>query len=531
MDKSLSRALGGSLQRSLLRHKVDSICNFCTTSTDSPSARVQALAPRDPSHDGPKLWKRLHGLFDHEVPLTDPFPGVPEPELISAPQRGPHLITTLSNGIRVISQDLGGQVSSLGLYVDAGSRDEIPQLAGATHFLEHMAFKSTTKRSHFMLSRDLEKLGATVGAAASRESLSYTAECLRKVVPGVVEAIAETVLYPRFRFADSEPMRDLIEAEIQEQKKVVEKEVKDLSADSQTKLMESLHAAAYDYRTLGLPLVAEERKLEMIRSDVLTAFMQLHFTPDRMIFSATNVEHQEIVQLVDKFFGSMEASPRQYVRPKAVYTGGEARLAGDGPVQVAIAFQGVPWKDKDLIPACILHTLLGGGGSFSAGGPGKGMYSRLYTSLLVGYPWIISATAFNHCYTDSGLFGIHCSADPERTEELLEILMKETKSMKQALNERAVRRAKKMTKSSLLMNLESRAVVCEDLGRQILTSGQYLEPDKLASMVDKVKTEDLERVIDRMLSSKPTLAIYGDHHGLPSYTEVTAGFKQGAVAA
>lgn len=186
-----------------------------------------------------------------ETLLLDPFPGVPEVEPISTPQKAPHLLTTLSNGIRVISQDLGGQVSSLGLYVDAGSRDESSEVAGATHFLEHMAFKSTTKRSHYMLSRDLEKLGATVGAAASRESLSYTAECLRKVVPGVVEAIAETVLYPRFRFVESEPMRDLIEAEIRDQKKVVEKEIKDLSSDSQTKLMESLHAAAYDYRTLG----------------------------------------------------------------------------------------------------------------------------------------------------------------------------------------------------------------------------------------------------------------------------------------
>jgi len=128
---------------------------------------------------------------------------------------------------------------------------------------------------------------------------------------------------------------------------------------------------------LGLPLVAEERRLEAIQSDVLDAFMEMHFTPDRMIFSATNVDHQEIVQLVDKFFSSMQPSPRQYIRPKAIYTGGEARLAGDGPVQVAIAFHGVAWKDKDLIPACILHTLLGGGGSFSAGGPGKVSRDRI----------------------------------------------------------------------------------------------------------------------------------------------------------
>eukprot|EP00871_Galdieria_phlegrea_P001818 jgi/Galph1/2637/GphlegSOOS_G1296.1 len=530
MERSLRRTLFTFQQPLKFRSTLEVFCRFCTSS-ESPSAKVQSLAPKDPTLGAPRLWKAFHGLFEHEVPMTDPFPGVPEPEIITESIVGPHILTTLPNGIRVITQDLGGHVSSLGLYIDAGSRDETSEVAGATHFLEHMAFKSTTKRSHYMLSKDLEKLGASVGAAASRESISYTAECLRKVVPGVLETIAETVLFPRFRFIESEPMRDLVEAEISEQRKIVSKEVMDLSNDPQTRLMESLHGAAYDYRSLGLPLVAEERKLNHIDSTVLSHFMDTHFTPERMIFSATNVNHEEIVSLVDEFFGSMKPSMQKFSRQQAIYTGGETRLAGDGPVQVAIAFKGVPWKDKDLIPACVLHTLLGGGGSFSAGGPGKGMYSRLYTSLLVGYPWIISATAFNHCYTDSGLFGIHCSADPERLEELLEILMKETRSLKQALNERAVKRAKKMTKSSLLMNLESRAVVCEDLGRQILTSSQYLEPQKLAALVDKVKTEDLERMIDRMLSSKPTLAIYGDHHGLPSYMEVTASLKQGAVAA
>ncbi len=131
-------------------------------------------------------------------------------------------------------------------------------------------------------------------------------------------------------------------------------------------------------------------------------------------------------------------------------------MPADGPAHIAIGFQGVSWQDEDLVPACVLHTLLGGGGSFSSGGPGKGMYTRLYSEILNRHGWVSSAMAFNHCYADTGIFGIHASCDdPANLNNLIEVVSAQMGKLMEPLAPGELARAKAMTKSSLIMNLES----------------------------------------------------------------------------
>lgn len=144
---------------------------------------------------------------------------------------------------------------------------------------------------------------------------------------------------------------------------------------------------------------------------------------------------------------------------------------------VVIGLEGTSHQDPDFVASCVLNLMMGGGGSFSAGGPGKGMYTRLYTNVLNQYHWMYSATASNHVYTDSGLFCIHVSAPPQHISNAVKVITREMVAMASEPGSEELRRAKTQLQSVLLMNLEARPVVFEDIGRQVLVTGTRKKPE------------------------------------------------------
>jgi mitochondrial-processing peptidase subunit alpha len=197
---------------------------------------------------------------------------------------------------------------------------------------------------------------------------------------------------------------------------------------------------------------------------------------------------------------------------------------------IHLAFEALPISSPDIYALAILQTLLGGGGSFSAGGPGKGMYSRLYTKVLNQHAWVESCVAFNNSYTDSGLFGIAASCSPTQVAQMLEVMCRELNSLglesgHASLKEQEVRRAKNQLKSSLLMNLESRMVGLEDLGRQVQVHGRKVGVKEMCRKIEEVTIEDLRRVARMVFggmvrnngvgSGSPTVVLQeGDEEGV-----------------
>lgn len=166
---------------------------------------------------------------------------------------------------------------------------------------------------------------------------------------------------------------------------------------------------------------------------------------------------------------------------------------------IHIAFEAFPISSEDIYALATLQTLLGGGGSFSAGGPGKGMYSRLYTNVLNQHGWVESCVAFNHSYTDSGLFGISASCSPAKVTQMLEVMCRELQALTlesgySSLQPAEVNRAKNQLRSSLLMNLESRMVELEDLGRQVQVHGRKVGVKEMCRKIDELTVQDLKRV-------------------------------------
>lgn len=174
---------------------------------------------------------------------------------------------------------------------------------------------------------------------------------------------------------------------------------------------------------------------------------------------------------------------------------------------IHLAFEALPISSSDIYALATLQTLLGGGGSFSAGGPGKGMYSRLYTNVLNQHGWVESCIAFNHSYTDSGLFGISASCNPARVKEMLDVMCRELQNLTldkgyQVLQPAEVNRAKNQLRSALLMNLESRMVELEDLGRQVQVHGRKIGVKEMCAQIEALTVQDLRKVARQVFGGR-----------------------------
>ncbi|KAL6770558.1 MPPA1 [Auxenochlorella protothecoides x Auxenochlorella symbiontica] len=458
----------------------------------------------------------LSGLFGGSnrvtTPLTDPLPGVQLPTPAPAPSSRPEThITILSNGVKVASENTPGATATLGIYVESGSVNETPANSGVSHLLEYLAFKSTAHRTHLRLVRDVEALGANVLASASREQMAYTIDLPRTLVPEALEVLADAVLAPR-----------LAPHEVRDAAAKLEADLKGLADNPQLALLEGLHAAAYS-GDLGKPLIAAEGAAARLTPADIADFLAENYTAPRIVLSGAGVDHQELAGLAEPLFSAVPGGPPAPSGGSA-YTGGEFRRAAPGGLTHAIlAFEFAGgWRDvQGSVAATVLQYLLGGGGSFSAGGPGKGMHSRLYRRVLNQHGWVSNCTALSSIYNDTGLVGIFASADADRADHLVRVLADEAAALVSDLKDgEELERAKAAALSSVLMNLESRAVVAEDIGRQVLTYGSRKPAAEFAAAIQALTAKDLKASVKAALAKPPTLATLGDVARVPSLEAV-----------
>lgn len=246
------------------------------------------------------------------------------------------------------------------------------------------------------------------------------------------------------------------------------------------------------------------------------------------MLAASGVDHEQLLSFAEPLLADLPQVPCQEVI-KSQYIGGDFRCQADSQrTHIALAFE-VPggWhSEKDAIALTVLQTLMGGGGSFSAGGPGKGMYSRLYLRVLNEYQQVQSFSAFNSMYNDSGIFGIHATTGSDFVSQAVELATRELLAVATPgqVTEVELNRAKNSTKSAVLMNLESRMVVTEDIGRQILTYGQRKPVEHFLKVLNEVTLNDITNIAQKIISTPLTMASWGDVIQVPSYDGVSRLF-------
>lgn len=268
---------------------------------------------------------------------------------------------------------------------------------------------------------------------------------------------------------------------------------------------------------LGRSVVCSPKRIPLVNRDMIVTYRQRLFTPDRIVIGVAGLEHEMAVQLAEQYFGDMAPSDRPYVAEKARYTGGARHeyVPDAKMLTVSVAFESVHASSPDLFAVAALQTLMGGGGSFSSGGPGKGMYTRLYTEILNQYNWMEHTSANIACYADSGLFSITFSAPPTYLSATLNLLGEQFLGMAAGIDERELSRAKNQLKSNMLMAIETRATLLEEATRQVMLMGKSVSVQDVCDAIDALKADDLQRVAFDMLFTarmqlRPlSVAVYG----------------------
>lgn len=423
--------------------------------------------------------------------------------------------TLLSNGVTVYSIDNNSPVAQIGVQVGVGSRDENPQISGITNFLERATLRSSQNRSHFRLVREMNKVGCNLSVRSSRERMFFQGTAIREHVPYVLGT-----------FADLQQNHAYDQVELREVRAECKEFLSTYDANNPEYMTQLIHEAAYGTQGLGLPQICGDHNLERFDADLLNEFTTERYTADRLLVGGVGIDHQTLVNLATDMFGSVPKG--SYVTPESKFVGGEVRdhNPADPLAHVALVTESVPYGSADLYAVGVLGQLLGGGGSFSTGGPGKGMYTRLYKNVLCQHSWVEKIERTFGWYHDTGYFGIQGSCDPHRAGEFIQVIHNEMTKLVENATEAEVARAKNQLKSRVLQVCGQDAAQMEDMLLQALTGGEVLDHWALLRNIDRVTADDLSRLAKQYLSGPIALAAAGDLSHLPRLAQINTGSSQ-----
>ncbi|MBV8132996.1 MAG: insulinase family protein [Alphaproteobacteria bacterium] len=413
-------------------------------------------------------------------------------------------LSTLANGLRVATDRIDTvDTVSLGIWIDVGTRHEQADFNGVAHFLEHMAFKGTNRRSALAIAEEIEAVGGHLNAYTSRESTAYYAKMLKEDVPLALDILSDILQNSTF-----EP------EEIERERAVILQEIGQANDTPDDIVFDHFQECAYPNQAIGRPVLGRPEIIRKIERETVIGYLRNHYGARRMVLAAAgHLDHDRIASLADNLLGGLPAE-RQVTSEPAHYAGGDRREQRDlEQLHLVLGFPGVVLGDPDYYAACVLSTAFGGG-----------MSSRLFQEIREKRGLVYTIHSFVHGYRDGGLFGIYAGTGEAEAAELLPAMCKEVIRLEDGLTPVELNRAKTQMKAGLLMSLESTSARCEQLAHHLMIHGTPFDPLEVVARIETVDDAAIDRVVARWRSASPTLAALGPLSGLEEFDRVRDRF-------
>jgi len=429
----------------------------------------------------------------------------------------PTRVTQIDNGIRVATEDTGAATATVGIWIDAGSRYETEQNNGVAHYLEHMAFKGTNKRSQQDLELEIENMGAHLNAYTSREQTVFYAKCLAKDVGKSLEILSDILTNSKFE-----------DRQIERERGVILREMQEVEQNLQEVVFDHLHATAYQGTPLGRTILGPTENIKSIGRGHLVEYIQTHYKGPRMVVAgAGGVPHDQMVKLVNEHFGKIgvayDSTQIPDLPPPCRFTGSDLRVRDDSlPLaHIAMAVEGCGWKDPDNIPLMVANTIIGSWDRTMAGGASSGSnLAEAASQLGLAHGF----QAFNTCYKDTGLWGVYFVCDPLTIDDFVFNLQSEWMRLCTNVTEAEVERARNLLRTNMLLQLDGTTPVCEDVGRQMLCYDRRVPVHELEARINSVDAQTIKDVCMHYVYDKcPAVAAVGPVEQLPDYNRLRSG--------
>jgi processing peptidase subunit beta len=427
-------------------------------------------------------------------------------------------VTVLPNGLRVATEaNPAAATSTVGVFFDAGSRYENDTTVGTAHFLEHMAFKGTAKRSMAQIEREIEDMGAHLNAFTSREHTCSSARCLKENLSQCTDVLADILQNSTYS-----------EAAIERERSVILREMEEVEKQAEEMVHDHLHATAYQHSPLANPILGSSDNVKSVTKADLESYVKAHYTAPRTVVAAAGaVDHDKFVEDVARQFegmptGGLSADELVTAKP-TTWTGSEVRMrddySSDNQLRLAVAFEGASWTDPDSVALMLIREMIG---SYSAS-TGKGVHATSELSQRVAANGMASSfNTFSTCYKDTGLFGIYAECDDawNHAGDLSWNISHALTKNVYTVEESDLERAKNALKVSTLAAANDGAVATAlDIGTSMLAYGRRIPLAEMFARIDAVDVAGLKRVAERFFLDKdPAIVAWGSTQNVPDYT-------------
>ena len=417
--------------------------------------------------------------------------------LASDPLKGTVRRTVLPNGLRVLTEAIPAMRSvSFGVWAGVGSRDESPQLAGGSHFLEHLLYKGTSRRTALEISAELEAVGGETNAFTTREYTCYYARVLDQDLPLAIDVICDLVVDSQLAAEDVETERGVILEEIA------------MNDDEPGDLVHDLfYRAVLGEHPLGRPISGSVESISAMTRAQLQGFYRRRYTaPHLVVTAAGNLDHSAVVTAVreafsrGRFGSAGEPAP---LRPAGRRAAARCEVLVQGKdTEQANLLLGCPAParlDERRFALGVLNNALGGG-----------MSSRLFQEIREKRGLAYSVYSHVSQYADTGLFAVYAGCAPGKADEVLSLAREQLAAVASgALTEQEIDRGKGMLKGSLVLGMEDTGSRMSQLGKGELLYGDLLSVDELLAKVDAVTVDQVHAVAAELLSQPLSLAVVG----------------------
>ena len=406
--------------------------------------------------------------------------------------------TVLPSGLRIVTEEVPSvRSAAIGIWVNVGSRDETPAVAGASHFLEHLLFKGTTRRTALEISATIEAVGGEMNAFTSKEYTCFYARVIDTDLPMAIDVVSDLITSSIVSALDVDAERKVVLEEIA------------MRDDDPSDLVHDLYAETYyGNTTLGRPILGTVKSIkEMSRSSVFNYYKKKYLPQDLVVAVAGNIKHKRVVAMVeealsrDNFLdvkGAPQIRPNTPVKTKPMHSVGLLTRKTE-QAHLFYGMEGVARSDDRRFAMGVLASALGGG-----------MSSRLFQEIREKRGLAYSVYAYAQQFAGSGQIGFYAGCNPTKAIEVVEIIREVLADVAEnGMSHEEIERAKGAVRGSLVLSQEDSASRMSRIGKNEIVYGQVMGFDDILKAIARVNPTDVREIASEYLTKSPTLALVG----------------------
>jgi len=392
--------------------------------------------------------------------------------------------TVLENGIRVITEAIPYLKSvSIGIWVMTGSRDEEPHENGISHFIEHLLFKGTQRRTAFDIAKEIDSVGGTLNAFTGREYTCFYAKVIDKNLPLAIDLLSDIFLHSLMNENDVERERMVILQEI----KMVEDTPDDYVHDL-------FNRACFGNHPLGFPIFGTYQLVQSFRRDQILEYFKKNYSPQQIVVCAAgSLKHQEVVDLIEGNFGQIPKSDHQRERTKPDPIAATCISRRDlEQVHFCLGTKGLQYNHSLRFGSYVLNTILGGG-----------MSSRLFQEIRENRGLAYSVYSYLPTYIDTGLIVVYAGTEGSSFQEVLGLILDEFHRLKtEPFKNGELEVAKEQLKGNLLLSLESSDTLMTRLAKNEIYFESYFPVESILKGIDEVDEETVHHLANDLFNER-----------------------------